>query len=226
MTFDAAAYAAQVSTPARELIPFDVTEAGTPLVEGVDKTGILELGWRNRLQTKRGPEGQRVNVDWLTLDLEATFYNNREFPNIDEYGKRAFNHIRQLTDWKVTDVMSVWTDTNFNLDQGSLDKFTIGTTITHTPRLSYSLGQRLIPDAHSNVTFVSADYEINEKWRVAFLEQYDWGRQKNAKSSLLLMRRLHCWLVRLRFDVSANKGENFVGIEFQPIGVSEVRVGW
>jgi hypothetical protein len=226
MTFDAAAYAAQVSTPARELIPFDVVEAGTPLVEGVDKTGILELGWRNRLQTKRGPEGQRVNVDWLTLDLEATFYNNREFPNIDEYGKRAFNHIRQLTDWKVTDVMSVWTDTNFNLDQGSLDKFTIGTTITHTPRLSYSLGQRLIPDAHSNVTFISADYEINEKWRVAFLEQYDWGRQKNAKSSVVLARRLHCWIVRVRFDVSANKGENFVGIEFQPIGVSEVRVGW
>jgi len=226
MTFDAAAYAAQVSTPSRELIPFDVTEAGTPLVEGVDKTGVVQLGWRNRFQTKRGPEGQRVNVDWLTLDLEATFYNNREFPDIDEWGKRAFNHIRQLTDWKVTDSMSVWTDANFNLDQGQLDKFTIGTTVVHTPRLSYSVGQRIIPDGHSSITFLSADYEINEKHRLTFLEQYDWDQDKNAKSSIVLTRRLHRWLMRLRFDWEPSKGEQFVGIEFQPIGVPEVRIGW
>ena len=226
MTFDAAAYAAGVTTPSRELIPFDVTEAGTPLVEGVDGTGVVELGWRNRLQTRRGPEGERVSVDWLTLDLEATFYSNREFPEIDIYGKRAFNHLRQLTDWKVTDVMSVWTDTNFNLDQGQLDKFAVGTTVTHTPRLSYSIGQRVIPDARSSVTFISTDYEINEKWRVAFLEQYDWGRQTNAKSSVVLIRRLHRWIMRLRFDLDAAKGESFIGIEFQPIGVPQVHVGW
>ena len=225
MTFDAAAYAAQVGTPSRELIPFDVTEAGTPLVEGVDGTGVVELGWRNRLQTRRGPEGQRVNVDWLTLDLEATFYSNREFPNIDIYGKRAFNHLRQLTDWKVTDVMSVWTDTNFNLDQGALDKFTIGATVTHTPRLSYSVGQRIIPDADSSITFISSDYEINEKWRVSFLEQFDWDRQQNAKSSVVLSRRLHRWIMRVRLDLEANKGESFVGLEFQPIGVPQIRLG-
>ena len=226
MTFDAAAYAAQTNTPSRDLIPFDVAEAGTPLVEGVDKTGVVQLGWRNRFQTKRGPEGQRVNVDWLTLDLEGTFYSNREFPNIDEWGKRAFNHIRQLTDWKVTDSMSVWTDTNFNLDQGELDKFTIGTTVVHTPRLSYSVGQRIIPDGHSSITFVSADYEINEKYRLTFLEQYDWSQGTNAKSSVVLTRRMHRWLMRLRFDWEPSRGEQFVGIEFQPIGIPEVRLGW
>ncbi len=44
--FDVRAYAATNNLPSRELIPFDVAEAGTPLVQGVDETGVTELGWR------------------------------------------------------------------------------------------------------------------------------------------------------------------------------------
>ena len=34
----------------------------------------LQLGIHQRLQTKRGPEGKRRIVDWMTLDLNGTYF--------------------------------------------------------------------------------------------------------------------------------------------------------
>ena len=223
--FDVSAYVAQVGVPSRELIPFDVTEAGTPLVQGVDGTGVVELGWRQRFQTKRGPPNKRKSIDWLTMDLEATFYNNRESPSIAPDGKRAFNHLDHLVTWKVTDSATVWTDTNYNTDDGTLDLFAVGTTITHSPRLSYTVAHHYIPDGHSAVTSVSFDYRINEKWQLHVLQQYDFDRQENAQSDFVLTRRMHRWLMRLRLKVDPGQDESFVGVEFQPVGLHEIRLG-
>ena len=223
--FDVSASAATNNVESRDLYPFDVAEAGTPLVQGTDDMGIVELGWRQRFQTKRGPPAKRENVDWLTLDLEATFYNHLTPPEITPDGKQAFNHIDFLTEWRVTDAVSVWTDTNFNTEDGTLDQFTFGTTVTHTPRLSYYFGHRYIPDADSALTFVGFDYEINKKWRLSVLEQYDFGRGENSQSNITLTRRMHRWLMRLRLEVDPGENESFVGFEFQPIGVKEIRLG-
>jgi hypothetical protein len=224
--FDARAYAAQCSVPSRDLFPFDVTEAGTPSVQGVDKTGVVELGWRQRFQTKRGPPDKQESVDWITTDLEAQFFSNREFPNISPDGGPVFNNLDFRVHWRTTDSTTLWSETKYNTDDGTLAKFSIGALITHTPRLSYTIGHRLIPDANSSRTFFGFDYQINEKWRVAVLEQYDFDRQDNAQTDFILTRRLHRWLMRIKLQMNANKGESFAGIEFQPIGVSEVNVGW
>jgi len=169
--FDVSAYAATNNVRSIDLIPFDVAEAGTPVVQGVDEVGVTELGWRQRFQTQRGPEGDRRSVDWLTLDLEAVFYNKRQTPEIAPDGRRAHNRIDFATDWRVTDSAVVWSDTNFNLNDGTLDAFYVGTTITHTPRVSYFVAQRYIPDADSSITLFGFDYQINEKWRLTVFQE-------------------------------------------------------
>ncbi len=224
--FDVRAYTAQCSVPSRDLFPFDVTEAGTPSVQGVDDTGVVELGWRQRFQTKRGPPGKQEIVDWITTDLEATFYDNRQFPNIAPDGGPVFNNLDFRAQWRATDAATLWTETKYNTDHGTLEKFTVGALITHTPRLTYTIGHRLIPDAHSAQTFFGFDYVINEKWRVGLLEMYDFERRENARTHLILTRRLHRWLMRIKLEKSAINGESFAGIEFQPIGISEVQIGW
>jgi hypothetical protein len=223
--FDASAYATSNNVESSTLIPFDVAEAGTPVVQGVDEMTVLTLGWRQRFQTKRGPAGRRQNVDWLTADLEATFYSNTDPPEIAPDGKRAFDHIDFMTDWRVTDSMVVWTDTNHNLDTGSLDTFTVGATVTHTPRLSYTVAHWYIPDANSAMALFGIDYQINEKWRLAVLQQYDFDRAENGQSSLTLTRRMHRWLVRFRIELDPGEDETFIGLEFQPLGVSEIQFG-
>ena len=223
--FDASAYAATNNTRSMELIPFDVAEAGTPLVQGVDETGVVELGWRQRFQTKRGPPGKRQNVDFLTLDLEGTFYSQRQAPDIAPDGRRTFNRLDFMTDWRVTDSMVVWSDTNYNLDDGTLDTFAVGTTVTHTPRVSYTVGHRYIPDADSAIGIFGFDYQINEKWRMTVLQQYDFDRGRNNQSNFILSRRMHRWVMRLRIELDPGEDESFVGVEFQPLGFSEIQLG-
>ena len=221
--FDISVYTYQCSVPSRDLIDFDVAEAGTPLVQGVDSTGVTELGWRQRFQTKRGPPGKQQDIDWLTMDLEATFYDNRISPRIAPDGKRAYNHLDHLVAWKVTDTATFWTDTNFNLESGTLDLFTVGTSITHSPRLSYTVAQRYIPDAHSSLTIFGFDYRINEKWQLHVLEQYDFIGTQNAQTDIVLIRRMHCWLLRLRLQWDSIEDSKTFSLEFQPVGVKEVQ---
>jgi len=223
--FDARAYAATNNLRSIDLIPFDVAEMGTPVVQGVDEVGVTELGWRQRFQTMRGPEGARQSVDWLTLDLEAVFYTNRHTPELAPDGRRAHNRIDFATDWRVTDSAVLWSDTNFNLNDGTLDVFTVGSTITHTPRLSYTVAHRYIPDGDSAITIFGFDYRINPKWHVTFMQHYDFDRGENAQTDFIIGRRLHRWLVRIRMEVDPGEDESFVGLEFQPMGVSEIRLG-
>ncbi len=223
--FDAGAYAAANNVRSIDLIPFDVAEMGTPVVQGVDEVGVVDLGWRQRFQTKRGAPGNRRSVDWLVLDLEAVFYNNRETPELAPDGRKANNRIDFAADWQVTDSASVWSDTNFHLNDGTLDVFTVGTTITHTPRLSYSVGHRYIPDADSAQTLVGFDYRINRKWRLRIREYYDFDHGQNAQTDFILSRRLHRWLMRVRMEVDPGEDESFIGLEFLPMGGSEIEIG-
>jgi hypothetical protein len=224
--FDASASVAQVSVPSQDLWPFNPTEYGTHEVTGVDGTGIVELGWRQRFQTKRGPPNDRKDVDWITTDLEAFFYSNREFPSIAPDNRSEFNRVEFRADWRTTDMVSLWTHTTYNLDGPDLERFAVGANIVHTPRLSYTIGHRIITRGQSAMTFFGFDYKINDKWRLTFLEQYDFDQQENGQTDLVITRRLHCWLVRFRLKLDATKGESFGGIEFQPVGVSEMKMSW
>jgi len=223
--FDAGAYAATNNLRSIDLIPFDVAEMGTPVVQGVDEVGVVDLGWRQRFQTKRGPPDNREIVDWLTLDLEAVFYSQRQTPELAPDGRKANNRIDFATDWQVTDSAVVWSDTNFHLNDGTLDVFTVGTTIAHTPRLSYSVGHRYVPDADSAQTLFGFDYRINRKWRLRVREYYDFDRGQNAQTDFILSRRLHRWLMRVRMEVDPGEDESFIGLEFLPIGASEIQIG-
>ena len=224
-TFDVRASTAHVTVPSRELIPYDVTEAGTPVVQGVDGTGVFELGWRQRLQTKRGLPDERETVDWLILDLEGFFYDNRTPPDIAPDGRTAINHLEFHTTWRTTDSVALWTDTNYETDAGTLDLFAIGMTVSHTPRLTYSVGHRYIPDGDCAQTLVSFDYHINEKWQIGLLEVYDFYPQLNAQTNFILTRRMHRWLVRFKVELDPGEDEKFFGVELQPMGVPEIRMG-
>jgi hypothetical protein len=232
--FDVTAYASQVSLHSSELYPFAPTEAGSQPVIGVDGQGVVALGWHQRLETKRGvpdPEGKQQKVDWLTTDLVGTFFSNSHHaapgdPAIGPDTGPEFNNLDFLVQWRATDQATLWSETLYDLDRSKLAKFAIGALITHTPRISYSFGQRILPDADSSVTYGGFDYQINDKWRLSVLEQYDWKRKQNVQSDIFFTRRMDCWLMRIRFRHQTGGGGSYVGLEFQPLGLKEVKLGW
>ena len=83
-----------------------------------------------------------------------------------------------------------------------------------------------MPAANSSVSYAGVDYQINEKWRLSVLEQYDWKRKTNVQSDIFLTRRLDCWLMRIRFRHQSAGNGSYVGLEFQPLGLKEVKLGW
>jgi lipopolysaccharide export system protein LptA len=225
--FNVSAYAHQVSVPSRDLYPFAPTEDGVQTVNGVDSTGVTEVGWRQRFDTKRGPPDKQEIVDWITTDLEATFYSNRQFPGIAPEQGPEFDKLDFRARWRATDATTLWTEAMSNLDNGgSLAKFDIGALITQTPRLSYTVGLRYIPSASSMITFLGFDYQINDKWRVTVLEQYDIQQGQNNRTDLVFTRRMHRWLMRIKLSKDNAGGESFGGVEFQPIGIQEVKINW
>ena len=50
----------------------------SPSTELVDDLTLVRLGWNNRWQTKRGPEGARRVVDWITFNAGLNLYPKNE----------------------------------------------------------------------------------------------------------------------------------------------------
>ncbi|MCZ6682799.1 MAG: LPS assembly protein LptD, partial [Planctomycetota bacterium] len=69
---DMTAWNAHTNVPPKRITPFD---SG---VEDIDDFGGVVFGLRQRFQTKRGGPGHWRSVDWITWDVEAGFFNDKE----------------------------------------------------------------------------------------------------------------------------------------------------
>ncbi len=67
---DAVAWVSASNLDSDELYPFDER------VEGIDDFDGITLGLRQRLQTKRGPAGDKRTVNFLKFDIELGLFNN------------------------------------------------------------------------------------------------------------------------------------------------------
>src|SRR6478672_1064766 len=63
---------------------------GTSDVQGTMET--LQLSMHQRLQTKRGPEGRRRIIDWMTLDVSTTYFPQAARDNFNKpFGQNMYN---------------------------------------------------------------------------------------------------------------------------------------
>ncbi len=74
---------------------------GTTDIQGTMETAQFAL--RQRLQTKRGPEGKRRIVDWMTLDFTSTYFPDAQRDNFSKpWGLTQYNY-----EWFVGDRTSI-----------------------------------------------------------------------------------------------------------------------
>ncbi|MBN2582679.1 MAG: hypothetical protein JXL80_06390 [Planctomycetes bacterium] len=224
-TFDIEAAVADTDLGSRHLYPFDEPgSAEAKLVRGVDDTDVYRLGWRNRLQTKRGPN-QKV-VDWITADLLMTWFNNTETPRVSVDDDRAANNLKMDCSWQLSDTTSVVGDVYYTTNDGRVRTANAGLAIARTPRLSYYLGSRYIRGADSSVGTFGVDYVINRKWKFHLYEQYEFNNTRtNSGTRFEFERRMASWLMRVAMEWDPGEDERTFYVEFQPIGVPEITIG-
>jgi len=163
---------------------------GTTDVQATIET--IHLGIHQRLQTKRGPEGRRRIIDYMTLDLDTTYFPNA---SRDNFGK-PFG--QNMYDWKwfIGDRTSItsygWfeffnitgnpiykTNTNRNNNPFGLNMITTGVSLSRPPRGNIFVGYSIINTGPINTSapITTVSYWLSPKWYGTSSLMYDFGNR-------------------------------------------------
>ena len=172
---------------------------GTTDIQGSLTT--LQLGLHQRLQTKRGPEGKRRIIDWMTLDLNGTYFPDSQRDNFAKpWGQTMYNY-----QWFVGDRTSFisygWFDfwnltgsqplSNYNVpgyNPKGLNVITTGISLSRPPRGNVFIGYTVINTGTINTSALnlSTSYWLSPKWFGTFSTSYDFGNRIPLGSSALV----------------------------------------
>ena len=165
----------------------------SPISGPTDIQGSMEtvqFALHQRLQTKRGPEGRRRVIDYMTLDLNSTYF---PYANRDNFGK-AFGQNMYNWQWFLGDRTSIvsygwfefWkiggqpifnTNVNRHNDPFGLNVITSGISISRPPRGNIYLGYTVIDTGPINTSALttSLSYWLSPKWYGSYSTMYDFG---------------------------------------------------
>jgi hypothetical protein len=161
---------------------------GTTDIQAAVET--LHLGIHQRLQTKRGPEGRRRIIDYMTLDLDTTYFPAASRDNFGKpFGQNTYNW-----QWFIGDRTSImsygWFEffnitgnpiykTNFTRhnDPFGLNMITSGISLNRPPRGSVFIGYSIVDTGPINTSALttSVSYWLSPKWYGTYSTMYDFG---------------------------------------------------
>lgn len=213
----------------------------SPDVEDIDRTTAGVYGaMRQRLQTKRGPEGQQQTVDWMRFDVAGAYFENpdddysnhklpRFFMTNTEYSvPRSFLSLDYA--WNISDSVALLSDAIFDFETGQCATANVGIAVKRDPRLSYYTSLRYINELDSNVGTVGMKYKINRKYTIEAFEQFDFAYDGgvNLGSRVSIVRKFPRWYVGVTFQYDRRyEGDDQIGLMLAlwPEGVPEARIG-
>ncbi len=221
------AWAGEANHSADDLFPFD------PTVEGIDASDGVMLGFRQRFQTKRGPEDNRRLVDVFTHDLHVAFFNDAD-TDARTNGYASFtrpedsvavNHLRSSLVYRINDRTALLSELNYALNDGELDIANVSLAVERTPRFSYLIGYRFIDDTKSNLIGLDLNYRMTEKHTLAFRELFDLERGRSLDFTIGLIRRFPRWFGALILEIDEAEDDYGVSFSFWPEGLPPTALG-
>ena len=152
--------------------------------DNLDSINVLQAGWRQRFQTKRGYPGMEHEVDWLTINLSGSVFPTQ---NRDNFGNNV-GFLESNITWNVGDRNSVyfnsWVDP-FNM---GARYYALGTTYARDDRTTFNIAYSQIEPLQSRVVSATTTYVFNPKYAVSAATAYDFGTQNNLSSTVMFTR--------------------------------------
>jgi hypothetical protein len=181
----------------------------SPSAEIADDLMALRMGVRQRWQTKRGPAGNQHIVDWLTLDMNATYFPDDQRDNFgQEFGLLDYD-LR----WHLGDRFTVLSDGFADLFGDGLKTISGGILINRPTLGNGYLGVRSITGPiTSNVLVGSFSYRLSEKWITTAGAAFDFENTGNIGQSFTVTRIGESFNVTAGFNVDSSKDN--VGVAF------------
>lgn len=224
---DFAAWWAHSNTRSRHITPFDEG------VETIDDFYGVTFGLRQTFQTKRGPVDNRRTVDFLTLDLEAGFFGDRQpWENSNGYANpirpedsRTRNYLAGELIYRLTDTTSLLYDFNIDVNDWSYDRHNVSLAVERTPRLAYVVGARNAGDIDMRLLGGGWNYKHSEKHLTAFRAWYDIEEGDLGEVAVSYVRKLPRWYLATTFEYDHIDDDFSVTISIWPEGVPEWTLG-
>jgi hypothetical protein len=150
----------------------------------------VQLNLHQRLQTKRGPEGRRRVIDYMTLDLSTTYFPYSTRDNFGKnFGQNMYNWQWFLGDrtsivsygwfefWNIGGQPIFNTNVNRHNDPFGLNVITSGISINRPPRGTAYIGYTVINTGPINTSALttSVNYWLSPKWYGSYSTMYDFG---------------------------------------------------
>ncbi len=177
-----------------------------------DSMEVVQLGIDQRWQTKRGFPGQEHVVDWMTLNLGASFFPRADR---DNFGVPAAFLEYDWT-WNIGDrtslVSSGWVDPI----AGGAKVFSIGSYMSRPDGTNFYLGYRQIDPLDSKAVIASVSYVLTQKYSITASAAYDFGIQQ--ESTTLVLTRTGKDL-KLSFGFTYNSYLNTFGVVFDIVPI-------
>ena len=184
-----------------------------PYYELVDSQQVLRLGWRQRLQTQAGPiDNPRVR-DWMTLDLDASYFPAADRDNFGQ----AFGLLGGRFAWNVSERTSILANGYYDLFENAQQLWNVGIVSQRSERGSIYVGVRQVAGAglYSEIISASYTYQMSPNWVSTFGTAYDLAEGRNRGQSLTVTRIGRDFLTHFgaTFDASKNNVGFMLSVE-------------
>jgi hypothetical protein len=175
----------------------------SPYFELVDSQQVLRMGWRHRLQTQAGPIDNPRIRDWMTLDLEASYFPNAQR---DDFGQ-SFGLIGGRYAWNFSERTSLLANAQFDLFANAQQIANIGVLSQRSERGSMYVGVRQVKGAglDSEILTTSYSYQMSPNYISTFGAAYDLAENRNRGESFTLTRVGRDFLLNLGANYDASK---------------------
>ena len=219
-------------------------------VEGLRDFDAVSIALLQTLQTKRGPTEDRRVVDWMSLNVRASFFNrlsplwgSSDFSDpawptnmvrllgrgrwVDYRPENSFprDNIQADLSMRLSDTTMLFADATYDMSNGGMDQTNIGLAVTRSPRLSYFVADRFDSIVDMQALTAGATYKVNEKYTLAGAQQIDIDNGNPLATSISLVRKFPRWYMALTLDLDRARGSNGIMLSIWPEGAPEVRIG-
>jgi hypothetical protein len=186
-----------------------VTHFPGPSAEIAEDLMALRMGVRQRWQTKRGPLGHQHIVDWLTVDMNATYFPDASRDNFGQDLGLLDYDLR----WHLGDRFTVLSDGFADLFGDGLKTISAGVLLNRPTSFNAYLGFRSINGPITSNALVSTfNYRLTEKWIASAGTAYDFASTGNIGQTLGITRIGESFNVTAGFNVDSSKDN--VGVRF------------
>jgi hypothetical protein len=153
-------------------------------VDTLESIEVFQLDLRQRWQTKRGFPGEQHIVDWMALDLSASFFPRADRDNFGTtVGFLDYDYLWNIGD-RTALVSSGWMDPVNNGPR----VFTIGGYFNRPDRTNFFLGYRSIEPVGSEAVTAAVTYIFSPKYAITGSTVYDFGTNQALSNSLVFTR--------------------------------------